>query len=479
MNWLWIVWPFLLALATLVVDFGFSCHVILHKRDNRAAIAWLGFIWFVPLVGSVLYLLFGINRIERKARKLRTEPKCEFAPLADQSCQVMPANLKRFGDQFSAIALSIAKVSALPLVSGNVIEPLDRLTCYPAMLEAIENATKTVTLSSYIFDNDISGKTFATALSAARNRGVDVRVLVDDVGARYSWPRIFRTLEREGIVHARFYPRRTPWTILYANLRNHRKLLVVDGKVGFTGGMNVRCRHSPEAEKEHAVEDIHFRLTGPIVLQLQNVFADDWQFATGEILDGEKWFPDLSETGSLVCRGIIDGPDENLNNVQLALAAAISCARESVTVVTPYFIPDRELIAVLSLAAMRGVAVDIIMPQANNLFFVEWASMAMRWQLLEKGCRMWLTNPPFDHSKLILVDGGWCMFGSSNWDARSLRLNFEFNVECYDKVLCEKLQCMVAAKIANSRPLTLEDVNNRPILIKLRDGIARLFSPYL
>ena len=479
MNWLWIVWPYLLALITLIIDLGFSCHAILHKRDARAAIAWVGFIWFVPLVGSFLYLLFGINRIERKARKLRAEPKCEFAPLADPCCRVPSTNLKQFGDQFTAIATSIAKVSCMPLVSGNEVQPLDRMSCYPEMHEAIAKAEKTITLSTYIFDNDETGNNFVSALSLAKKRGVQIRVLVDDVGARYSWPRIFRALEKEGIVHARFYPRRIPWAILYANLRNHRKLLVIDGKVGFTGGMNIRHRHSPEVEKLHAVEDIHFRLTGPIVLQLQNVFADDWQFATGEQLDEETWFPELKETGSLVCRGIIDGPDEHLNNVQLALAAAISCARESVTVVTPYFIPDRELIAVLSLAAMRGVTVDIVMPQANNLFFVEWASMALRWQMLEKGCRMWLSKPPFDHSKLILVDGCWCMFGSSNWDARSLRLNFEFNVECYDKTLCLKLQQMVLAKIAHSRLVTLDEVNSRPILIKLRDGIARLFAPYL
>lgn len=479
MNWFWIIWPYLLALATLITDFGFSCHVILHKRDTRAAIAWVGFIWFVPLVGSFLYLMLGINRIERKARRLRAEPKGDYAPLADQGCRVSSNSLKQFGDQFSAIATSISKVSCLPLVSGNEIQPLDRMTCFPAMYEAIEKAVKTITLSSYIFDNDVTGNKFVSALAAAEQRGVQVRVLVDDVGARYSWPRIFRALEQAGLVHARFYPRRAPWTILYANLRNHRKLLVVDGKVGFTGGMNIRNRHAPDAVKEHAVEDVHFRLAGPIVLQLQNVFADDWQFATGEVLAEEMWFPECKETGTLVCRGIIDGPDEHLNNVQLALAAAISCARESVTIVTPYFIPDRELIAVLSLASMRGVVVDIVMPQTNNLFFVEWASMALRWQMLEKGCRMWLTKPPFDHSKLILVDGCWSMFGSSNWDARSLRLNFEFNVECYDRGLCETLQRMAAEKIANARPLTLEDVNGRPILIKLRDGIARLFSPYL
>jgi cardiolipin synthase len=347
------------------------------------------------------------------------------------------------------------------------------------MYAAIEKAVKTITLSSYIFDNDLTGNKFVNALAAAKQKGVQIRVLVDDVGARYSWPRIFRALENVGIVHARFYPRRTPWTILYANLRNHRKLLVVDGKVGFTGGMNIRNRHSPDAVKDHAVEDMHFRLTGPIVLQLQNVFADDWQFATGEVLTDEMWFPEWKGTGSMICRAIVDGPDEHLNNVQLALAAAISCAKETVTIVTPYFIPDRELIAVLSLASMRGVTVDIVMPQKNNLFFVEWASMALRWQMLEKGCRMWLTKPPFDHSKLILIDGCWSMFGSSNWDARSLRLNFELNVECYDKALCQTMQQMAAEKISNSRPLTLEDVNNRPLLIKLRDGIARLFSPYL
>jgi cardiolipin synthase len=181
----------------------------------------------------------------------------------------------------------------------------------------------------------------------------------------------------------------------------------------------------------------------------------------------------------VLSRGVPDGPDEDFETLRFTLLGAIACARRSIQVVTPYFLPDASLIAALNVAALRGVEVDIVLPVRNDLALVGWASTAQLWQVLEHGCRVFLSPPPFDHTKLMLVDGIWTLLGSANWDPRSLRLNFEFNVECYDRELAASLQDLVRTKIERSRRIHLADVDGRSLPIRLRDGIARLFSPFL
>jgi cardiolipin synthase A/B len=270
-----------------------------------------------------------------------------------------------------------------------------------------------------------------------------------------------------------------PWRVLSLNLRTHRKILVADGRVGFTGGMNIRVGHWRCRQPKHPVQDIQFRVEGPVVAQLQEAFADDWLFTTREVLQGESWFPGLDPVGPVLARGIPDGPDEDLDKLRWALLGALSAARTSVLIQTPYFLPDTSLISALNLAALRGARVDIVLPDRNNLPFVHWASRAHWWQVLEHGCRIWLAPPPFDHSKLMVVDNGWSLVGSANWDPRSLRLNFEFNLECYDTALAERLTTVVHQKLKDAREVTLRDVDSRSLPARLRDGIARLLTPYL
>ena len=255
--------------------------------------------------------------------------------------------------------------------------------------------------------------------------------------------------------------------------------MVVDGTIGFTGGINIDERNCQEGQPRHPVRDLHFRVTGPVAAQFQEAFADDWVFATGELLQGEPWFSAVEPEGPVLARGIPDGPDNNFETVRLTLLGALACARSSVLVVTPYFLPDASLIAALNVTALRGVHVDLVLPLKNDLALVQWASTALLGQLLERGCRVWLSPPPFDHTKLMLVDELWTLLGSANWDPRSLRLNFEFNVECYDRELATSLADLVRSKIQRSRPLSLADMDGRSLPIRLRDGVARLFSPYL
>jgi cardiolipin synthase len=473
-------YPVIATGLTLLVDVGVSCHAVLYKRDTRAAIAWVGFIWFVPVVGAILYLLFGINRIERRARQLRgRRPQPGSIPVGCSLADGLDRALDPGVGHLRTLAKLVGDVTHRPLLSGNRVTPLVNEAAYTNMLQAIHEAGSSISLTTYIFDNDPAGQLFLEALSSAVARRVEVRVIVDDVGARYTWPSIVRPLRRAGIPVARFLPKLIPWAFPYANLRNHRKIMVVDGRVGFTGGMNIREGHSAELKPRHPVDDVHFRVEGPVVTQLQEVFVDDWAFCTGEPLAGDRWFPPSAEAGAVFARGISDGPDDDFEKLRTTILGALACAQSSVTIVTPYFLPDSGLITALNITALRGVQVDILLPQVNNLRLVQWASTALLWQVLERGCRVWLSPPPFDHTKLMVVDGTWSLLGSANWDPRSLRLNFEFNLECYDRELAAGLERLIQLKLRRAKCLTLNDLDGRGLPFKLRDGVARLFSPYL
>ena len=480
MNWhaaLAQFWPHIAAGFHVLAGVLATSHALLQKRDTRAAIIWISVIWTLPIVGPLLYLALGVNRIRRRAIRLGIHNTLS-RPVPENLGEPEPAG----AEHLQHIARVVSHITQQPLLAGNHLEPLIAGdAAFPAMLAAIEAAKKSVTLCSYIFDNDASGQKFVAALKRAVERGVAVRVLIDAAGVRYSWPPITGKLRRAGIPFAKFLPASlfTPWRAATINLRNHRKSLVVDGCLAFTGGMNIRHGNVLAENPPHPVQDLHFRVTGPVVTALQEAFANDWAFTTEEILTGAIWFPEPAETGDVIARVITDGPDADFEKARWTLLAALAEAQSSIKIVTPYFLPGTALISALNLAALRGVRVDILLPAKNNLPIVHWASRAMWWQVLERGCHLWLTSPPFDHSKLMVVDGHWVLLGSANWDTRSLRLNFELNVEAYGRAFATEMEKIIAQKIAGAREVSLAEMDGRPILIKLRDASARLFSPYL
>lgn len=474
------IWPHLAGAAGVVLAVLGSAHAVLYKRDVRAAASWVGVILLVPFVGVVLYILLGVNRIKRRAVALQRQLAFP-AGVHPLPLEALEHALGPEGAHLVSIAQLMNRIVRMRLVEGNRIVPLvDGEAAYPAMLEAIEHAQHSVALATYIFDHDSAGARFVDAMAQAKARGVEVRVLVDAVGARYSGlSSIPHVLTARGIPVARFLPTMLPWRMPYANLRNHRKLLVVDGQTGFTGGMNIRASHLVAERPPFPTQDVHFRVAGPVVNQLQQIFAEDWAFTTGESLSGPRWFPELATAGETIARGVADGPDEDYDKLRWAYLGALASARTCVQIVTPYFLPDNALIMSLAGAALRGVRIDIVLPAVNNMALVQWASMAQLWQLLEHGCCVWLSPPPFDHSKLLVVDNAWTFVGSGNWDPRSLRFNFEFNIECYDSVFASQVSAIVDAKMADARALTLREVDHRSLPTRLRDGLARLAMPYL
>jgi cardiolipin synthase len=472
-------WQLLLGVLHVTLASGVSAHVVLTKSDVRAAIGWTGLVWLTPVLGSVLYFFLGINRIRRAAGRMRSVRDLHTA---DRLAARTGNEAARVDLHPSLVRLATltGRISVEPLTSGNTVEPLvDGDAAYPAMLEAIAAARESVALATYIFDRGRVADRFVSALAAAVARGVEVRVLVDGVGANYSRPSILGALRERQVPVAAFLPSPVPFAHPYFNMRNHRKLLVVDGRLGFTGGLNIRDGCVLADAPAHPTRDLHFRLTGPVVRHLLEAFAFDWRFTTAEVLRGMAWFPPLGGRGDVVARGIPDGPDETQDAYLMTLLGALAEARERVVIVTPYFLPEAGLLEALRVTALRGVSVRLLTPARGNLRLVQWAQQAVVSRVLARGVQVELTREPFDHSKLMVVDGAWSLIGSANWDPRSLRLNFEFLVECYSTELAQQLEELVTEKARAAHILQRHELDRRSLWPRLRDGAAWLLQPYL
>ena len=470
--------------SALVVTFSVIAagHAALWKRDPKAALGWVAFCLTLPIFGALVYFLFGINRIQTRARALEgmSSGPLDADELAPHLIGAPSVAVSALPPELSELARASEAVTGLPLAGGNQVEMLHSgEQAYPAMLAAIDGARETLYFATYIFESNATGYRFAEALTRAAARGVAVRVIIDGVGEWYNRPRISKILRRRGVRVERFLkPRLFPPSIHF-NLRNHRKILVIDGWTGFTGGMNIGDRHlAGNLANPDRVVDVHFRLRGPVVAQLEKVFLDDWAFICGEVREPSVT-GGAAPAGTAICRAVVDGPDDDLDKLVTILVGAVSAARHKVAIMSPYFLPPRELIGAMKAAALRGVEVTVILPARNNLPYVHWATRNMLWELLERGVRVYYQPPPFAHSKLFLVDDQYVQIGSANFDPRSFRLNFELVVEIFDRTFAGLVTAHLEAVRRESREATLEEVDNRPFPVRFRDSLFWLFTPYL
>ncbi|MDZ7748983.1 MAG: phospholipase D-like domain-containing protein [Halofilum sp. (in: g-proteobacteria)] len=458
-------------------------HALLYKRDPRSAFGWIAVCVMFPLAGPLLYFVFGINRVRTRAQRLSRRFPFALAVGYERGEYERVAKVvstPELPERWQPLARISEGIGVRPLLGGNRIEALHNgEAAYPEMLAAIGRARYRVWLATYIFETNRAGRRFIDALSDARRRGVEVHVLLDGLGELYSWPWAGRLLRRQGVPVARFM-RPGLWPpSLHLNLRNHRKVLVVDGGEAFVGGMNIGDRHLVEdSANAHRVVDLHFRVAGPVATQVATIFAEDWQFATGQALDPAPPEP-IAAAGDAVCRAFSDGPNEDLGRLATVLTGAVNAARTRIDIMTPYFIPPAELLAALQSAALRGVHVRILLPGRSNLPYVQWATQNLLWELLQFGVEVRYQPPPFVHSKLFVVDGHYALVGSANLDPRSLRLNFELAVELFGSDQAAPLAAHCEAVAAHSRAVTLAEVDARPLPVRARDAVCWLFSPYL
>lgn len=448
-----------------------AVHALLTKPDPRSVVSWIALCWLFPLGGSVLYWLFGINRVSTRG-PAQSQREAQQRPAA---ADATPARAS-IGAQFNGLQKVGDALTGLPLLGGNQLEPLyNGEMAFPRMLRAIAAAKRSVYLATYIFQTDAVGREFIDALQAAVARGVQVRVLVDGIGEWYDWPHVVPLLRRAGVNAARFLPPRLLPPKLALNCRNHRKLLVIDGVEAFIGGMNLGGREVGGSTGRR-MTDMHFCLRGLAVTQLGAVFAADWRFASGESLhpDGAA-----EPAGTTVCRAVTGGPDESIDKLLLILLSAIAVARRQILIMTPYFIPPPELIAALQGAALRGLEVSLVLPRHSNLRYIDWATLHWLPALVERGVRVHLQPAPFSHAKLFVVDGEYAHIGSVNLDTRSLRLNFEIALELFDAGLCSQLASFIEQFRDRTPALTRVELESDPPLRRIRNSLCWLISPYL
>ncbi len=480
-------WLTFLDIGPLTVAYVLSgiaaCRVLLQKTNPRSALAWIVALIFLPWIGLLLYALFGIGRAESRAAKLMRKAQLNAGAnpsyLTKDSAHQNPFSAiksKHLPLSFVRMSSIGQKLTGQPLSGGNAIFPLyygD--AAYAAMLSAIDEAEDYVYLTTYIFNGGEVGQSFVTALQNAAERGVDVRLLVDGLGKLYSWSKPWRALLGTKVKVTEFLPLRLFPLNIFINLRNHRKILVADDR-GFTGGMNI-ADYFKQSHESYAVQDIHFLCSGPIVSQLRDAFLLDWGFCTQDY--AVKSYPEEEMCGDILCRIVLDGPGTGTDPLHDVLFSAIGAAKEHVRIMTPYFLPSHEVMGALKSAALRGIKVDIILPQKNNIFPVHLATFHLLPQLLEAGVKIYYQEPPFAHSKLFIIDNYYVQLGSANFDSRSLRLNFELNVECFDLSLTRQMLNFFDARKAESYQYTITNAQQQSLPKRLLHAFCWLFSPYL
>lgn len=474
-GWLYLSLEWLIRLAMLPV--------VTRRRRTSSAVAWLAVIFFLPVVGLVLYLIFGGRRLGRgsaRSHAQATERIAALRPRFEARPDVRDPVIRSHRADLAHLAFEAGRMRPL---GGNEASFIgDTQILLDRLVEDIDAARHHVHLLYYIFRDDDSGRRVSEALTRAVARGVQARLLVDAVGSRPMLGSLAPHLRKAGVLVRPTLPASILRAALQRiDLRNHRKIAVIDARTAYSGSQNIA-----DADYGHkrlgAWEDLSVRLTGPAVLQLQEVFLHDWYFTTGEVLDDPAYLREHDDSelaGDLVVQTVPSGPDYPDDAFLMFTLAAIQEAHERISITSPYFIPDESVVLALRVAAMRDLKVDVIVPARTDNALVNAAARSYYADLLEAGVRIHLHQRGLLHAKSMTVDDDLAVIGSANLDMRSFHLNFEVTQVFYGVSAAEKLQIEHARYVSESVPLLADQWRNRPRAVQIADNIARLFSPLL
>ncbi len=489
---LWVpIWTVLHLLSLALV----CIHCLQTRREATSAILWIFLSWSIPILGPLLYLTIGIDRIPYKGfQKRRHDERLLEARAARE--EALPLAYWR-GVHSEAVhgtpeteldcelSHAIETISSdYPLLCGNTIVPHvtgDEL--FPRMLQAIEQASHHIHLQTFIIQNDPTGRAFLDALANKARSGVQVRLLYDRFGSTQAvLTCLFRRYRKVPNMTIAGWTQVSPLKRRFqVNLRNHRKAMIVDGERAFLGGINIHHENTTTSDYD-PIRDYHFEITGPVVQEVQYAFMQDWYYMTGETpetLLQDVYFPSISTTGDALARVVCSGPTPDLHTIADVFFMGIVRARQQILIATPYFVPPYHILLALKSAATRGVDVRIILPQKNNHFYAGLAGRALYDEMLRCGIRLFERPSPFMHAKALIVDDRVSLVGTSNWDVRSLRLNYEINVAVHDEAFADRLKRIVLDDEAQSQEITLTEWRKRPRWHRLVENACSLLTPVL
>lgn len=468
--WIFLLSEWAIRLAMLVV--------VPFRRTPAASKGWLLLIFFEPWVGLLLYLLIGRPKLPRwQTEQLAKLPQA-MAHVVTRLTNHPNIFHPEVGPALSQAVTLAENLGQSPILGGNAVEILvDYDGTIDRLVADIDRAENHVHLQFYIFADDSATAAVIAALGRAVKRGVRCRVLADAIGSREGLRTLRPKLTAHGVeVHAMLPLRLIPWRKSRMDLRNHRKIVVIDGRVGYTGSQNLVAAGF---KKGLLYEELMVRVTGPVVLELQYVFVADWFLETDEILDGEMEFPAPEITGAVPAQVLPSGPAFPTQNNQRLFVALVHGARERVVLTTPYFIPDEPLLQAMQTAVLRGVEVHLVVSEKGDHPVVTLAQGACYEELLEAGVRIHLYRKNFLHAKHLSVDDAVAVIGTSNLDIRSFVLNAEVMVMFYDTGVAARLAKEQQRCFAASHLLNLAEWRRRPFVRKLAENLARLLSPLL
>lgn len=456
--------------------------VLFERRDPVRAISWIAVVILLPGVGLFLFIFFGQNYRKRKLfnrKELKDLRQLEI--LSDrQISRIDDWQLPQIRNHSDIIKLLLSNSKTLLTVDNSIEILHNGKNTFQAIKEALRAAKQSIHLEYYIIEADNLGNEIGDILCEKALEGLEVRLLYDDVGS-WSLPRSYRKrLQKAGVRLSKFMPVVFPWFTSKANYRNHRKIIVVDGMIGFTGGLNIADRYI-DGIKHGVWRDTHLRIEGPAVNMLQMSFVTDWYFSSNELLRARaKYFPmPENKVGQTAVQIALSGPDSHFATIMQAFFAAITSAKHHIYISTPYFMPGEALLTAIKVAAMSGIDIRIMLPLHSDTVLVHWASRSYFTELLEAKVGIYLYEKGFNHSKLMTIDSSFCSVGSANMDERSFVDNFELTAMIYDEQIAEELETAFLEDLKSCQKLTLRGWEGRKQKDNFKEAAARLFSPLL
>lgn len=482
-------------ILSYIVGIIISMNILLENRDPSKTLSWMMMFVLLPGIGILIYIFSGRNirkhklfKAKKKSKNLNERKLFDNLEYVKDIVRLQKKMLEddRLFEESSPMKERVVKllfnIGHFPYTTNNDVEVYkDGIEKFDRLLEDIENARDHIHLEYFIIKDGEIAQRIKEALIRKSKEGVEIRILYDDLACwRFKINRKFlNELKEAGIKFAAFLPTKLPLLGGELNYRNHRKIAVIDGRIGYTGGLNIGDEYIGKKKKFGYWRDTHLRIEGVATHMLQMVFLIDWYLTTDEILTDEKYTPKLEDYGKTAIQVVGTGPDSKWEDIHYAFFSAISQARKRVYIQTPYFIPDESMLKAIKTAALSGVDVRIIFPEKIDHYAVNIASYSYFEEVLNSGGKVYLYEKGFIHSKMIIVDDEIASVGSSNIDLRSFMLNFEINALIYDRELIKELTDLFYLDQSDSKGLLKENFRTRNVVVRLAESISRLFSPLL